>query len=108
MLDGVRASAIFHSLEALNSAVARLTEDGCEIKVVRCKDRFSKPLASGYVDALLNVKIEGVEMIVELQLHLEDVISLKEEAHKIYDLMRAAGWDGVSILPTQPPWVFLA
>ena len=48
------------------------------IVVVRIKDRISEPLDSGYRDVLLNLRIKGIgcDMIMELQLHLRDIIKL--------------------------------
>jgi hypothetical protein len=84
VLDVVRASAVFHSFEDLNNALMALTKRGCEITVVRFKDRVTRGLASGYRDCLMNVKINGFDgWIVELQLHLHDIIELKSEGHKI-------------------------
>ena len=48
------------------------------IVVVRIKDRITNPLESGYRDVLLNLRIKGIgcDMIMELQLHLRDIIKL--------------------------------
>ena len=43
---------------------------------MRTKDRVTKPLPSGYRDLLLNITVEGCEMVMELQLHLKDVIAV--------------------------------
>ena len=84
VLDVIRASAVFHSLEDLNNAIVSLMNPGCEITVVRFKDRVTQGLVSGYRDCLINVKINGFDgWIVELQLHLHDIIELKSEGHKI-------------------------
>jgi len=85
---------VFHSLELLDAAVLSLSRPDGPIQVVRVKERFTLPLPSGYRDILLNVKIKGSDHVAELQLHLKDIIAHKKETHKIYDLMRAAGWDG--------------
>ena len=85
---------MFHSLELLDAAVLSLSRPDGPIQVVRVKERFTLPLPSGYRDILLNVKIKGSDFVAELQLHLKDIIAHKKETHKIYDLMRAAGWDG--------------
>ena len=86
VLDVIRASAVFHSFEDLNNALEALTKPGCEITVVRFKDRVTQGLASGYRDCLINVKINGFdEWIVELQLHLHDIMissSLRERGTK--------------------------
>ena len=63
--------------------------------VVRIKDRISEPLDSGYRDVLLNLRIKGIgcDMIMELQLHLRDIIKLKEAGHRTYDFLRTLGWE---------------
>ena len=66
-------------------------EKGCTLIVVRGKDRFNKPLDSGYRDMLLNVRLEGSDHVGELQLHLRTIIDIKEAAHRTYALMRAVG-----------------
>lgn len=71
-----------------------LCQPECAIVVLRFKERFSVPLPSGYRDILMNVTIAGCALVLELQLHLQDIVRYKKEAHKIYDLARAAGWDG--------------
>ena len=91
LVDAVRASAIFKTFLQLTLAVQALLEEGCTLIVVRAKDRFNKPLDSGYRDMLMNVRLEGSEHVGELQLHLRTIIDIKEAAHRTYALMRAAG-----------------
>ena len=93
VIDIVRASAVFHTLVDLHNALLALKAPGGKVKIVRSKDRVFKPLSSGYRDVLLNITIEGCDMVVELQLHLKDVIAVKEGAHRIYDMLRTAGWE---------------
>ena len=74
---------MFHSLRELNAAVqALLNPDGAGIQVVRVKDRINEPLDSGYRDVLLNLKVAGSDMVMELQLHLRDIVDLKEIGHR--------------------------
>ena len=74
---------MFHSLRELNAAVqALLNPDGAGIQVVRVKDRINEPLDSGYRDVLLNLKVAGSDMVMELQLHLRDIVELKEIGHR--------------------------
>ena len=49
-----------------------LKKPGGKVTVMRSKDRVFKPLPSGYRDVLLNITIEGCDMVMELQLHLKD------------------------------------
>ena len=84
---------MFHSFIDFSHAVDALNRPDSRVSIVRTKDRVTKPLPSGYRDVLLNVTVEGCEMVMELQLHLKDVIAVKEEAHRIYDFLRTLGWE---------------
>ena len=97
LVDVVRASAIFTTFVQLTLFVGVLLEKGCRLIVVRAKDRFNKPLDSGYRDMLLNVKLTGSDHVGELQLHLQTIINIKESAHRTYALMRAVGWEDDSV-----------
>ena len=97
LVDVVRASAIFTTFVQLTLFVGVLLEKGCRLIVVRAKDRFNKPLDSGYRDMLLNVKLTGSDHVGELQLHLQTIIDIKESAHRTYALMRAVGWEDDSV-----------
>jgi len=90
----VRASGVFNSISDFSVAVVALTRESCELKAIRMKDRVTYPLANGYRDVLVNFLMEGCDLILELQLHFEDIIAIKKESHKFYVLLRAAGWDG--------------
>jgi len=92
VIDIVRASAVFHTLVDFNRAVLALQASGGVATIVRSKDRVFKPLDSGYRDVLLNITVQGCDMVIELQLHLKDVIAVKSEAHRIYDFLRTLGW----------------
>ena len=98
VLDIVRASGVFNSIGDFHRVILSLLEDdmsveGCKVVVMRLKDRVTKPLGNGYRDLLLNLRIEGCDgLIVELQQHFDHIISIKEDSHKIYVLLRAAGW----------------
>ena len=81
----------FKTFAQLTAFVDSLLEAGCALIVVRAKDRFNKPLDSGYRDMLLNVRLEGSDHVGELQLHLRTIIDIKEAAHRTYALMRAVG-----------------
>ena len=71
VVDIIRSSAVFHSFDDLSMAIVALNKPGV-VQVVRCKDRVTTPLPSGYRDVLLNVTVEGCAMVMELQLHLKD------------------------------------
>ena len=82
----IRPLPVFHSLLELNAAIVCLInmDDNVPIRVIRVKDRVSEPLESGYRDVLLNVVVDGCDMVMELQLHLRDVIAIKKIGHRTY------------------------
>ena len=57
-----------------------------------------------YRDVLLNVTIEGFDLIIELQLHFKDVLLQKETNHRTYEYLRTLGWEkvGTGSLPPCP------
>lgn len=94
LLDIIRGSAIFHSFAKFTRGVEAIRQDG-RIEVLRLKDRVTTPLDNGYRDVLLNLKIEGFEMIVELQLHFKDIERQKAANHRTYEYLRTLGWEKV-------------
>jgi len=96
LVDAVRSSAIFDSFAQLTNFVGAF-EKYPQVIVVRAKDRFNKPLDSGYRDMLLNVMLDGGEHVCELQLHLKPIIAIKPAAHRTYALMRSVGWEDDSV-----------
>ena len=100
-IDIVRSSAVFDSLVDLNSAVLALNQPGGRVTIVRSKDRVTHPLPSGYMDVLLNITVEGCEMVMELQLHLKDVIDIKAESHRICEWGKRGVEDQSGILTSR-------
>ena len=79
---------------AVEDLVRRTTQNGVHTpRVVRLKDRVSVPLANGYRDVLLNVRVPNCPLVVELQLHFTEIHEIKPMAHRVYKLLRAVGWD---------------
>ena len=55
--------------------------------VVRFKNRYLHPTFNGYRDGLFNLRVnlpDGRRHIVELQIHLLDIIKFKAATHKYY------------------------
>ena len=69
ILDVVRASGIFHSIIKFMRGIEGVHDDD-RLEIVRIKDRVTNPLDNGYRDVLLNVKMAGFDLVVELQLHV--------------------------------------
>ena len=86
ILDLSRASIVYDNFEALQKGLAAL--EG-QVEIVRGKDRFEKPTAGGYRDIVLNVRMPNGH-IVELQLHLKQIMEVKQgKGHEIYEKTRA-------------------
>eukprot|EP00588_Corethron_pennatum_P001885 CAMPEP_0194297498 /NCGR_PEP_ID=MMETSP0169-20130528/59049_1 /TAXON_ID=218684 /ORGANISM="Corethron pennatum, Strain L29A3" /LENGTH=610 /DNA_ID=CAMNT_0039047323 /DNA_START=58 /DNA_END=1886 /DNA_ORIENTATION=+ len=94
LVDVVRASLVVDSEKYLDSFFAYVFDASRknEITIVRFKNRFKYPTFSGYRDALFNLLLKSPTsdrtMVVELQIHLAQIITHKEESHKYYEFFR--------------------
>lgn len=96
LLDLARGMVIMEDLPGLAAALEHLkaAHDSGELRIVRAKDRFSprhdaSRLTNGYRDVLLNIDF-GSGHIVELQLHLEEFLKLKNSrGHVDYEAARS-------------------
>ena len=86
MRDLVRGSLIVKSLDDIPEAIKKV--DGA-FKVTRTKNRFDKPMSTGYRDILINVKLPG-GIEGEVQIHVQEMIDAKKEVgHGLYEIQRA-------------------
>jgi hypothetical protein len=69
---------LYHGLEAIAH----------QLKIIRLKDRFARPLENGYRDILMNVRMAN-RHICEIQLHLKQIRAVKEDEHKRYEVTRS-------------------
>lgn len=83
--DLVRASIVVRSEEEVADAIAAVRET---LDVVRVKDRFAKPLDTGYRDVLMNVRLPD-GLMAELQIHIPEMLAAKELGHLLYEIERA-------------------
>ena len=58
------------------------------MKIVRVKDRFAKPLPTGYSDILVNVELPN-GMNAEVQIHAPPMLAAKDLGHMLYEIARA-------------------
>lgn len=87
LVDAVRASIAVDTMEELKGVLDHLKQKG--LKLARApKDRFNKPLPSGYRDLMMNITLEN-GMVAELQLHVKEMIQAKEAAHHDYEVQSA-------------------
>ncbi|MCL1088113.1 RelA/SpoT domain-containing protein [Shewanella profunda] len=81
--DLARASIVTDSIQELMQAYQVLSE---QTQVIRQKNRFATPKASGYRDLNLLVRLPQSGMIAEVQLHLQDIADIKNGSeHEVYE-----------------------
>ncbi len=80
--DIVRVSVSTHSILSLTRAYQSLTKNAHALSVM---NRFGAPRPSGYRDIKILLKLPKSNMIAEVQLHLSDILEIKnEKEHDIY------------------------
>ncbi|QBF82046.1 GTP pyrophosphokinase [Shewanella maritima] len=85
--DLARASIVASDVSSLMSAYKQLEQHA---EIVQLKNRFANPKASGYRDLNALVKLPNSQMIVEVQLHLNDIAEIKSGAeHDTYVQVQA-------------------
>jgi hypothetical protein len=83
VVDVLGGSLIFETEEDLLRAVESLRDDN---RIVRIKDRWSKPTPEGYRDYLLNVRLPN-GYVGELQVHHRAITEVKNSiGHELYKL----------------------
>ncbi|KJY83355.1 phosphoribosylglycinamide formyltransferase [Vibrio galatheae] len=81
--DLARATIVADDIEGLMSAYEVLNR---ETTIVKVKNRFKKPAASGYRDLNILVQLPKTKLIAEVQLHLKAIADVKSGAeHDIYE-----------------------
>ena len=97
IVDAARGSLVFNTLselltvvEAFVSASSSADDAAMQFKIVRVKNRLSKPATGGYRDIQLNGSVGG--HVCELQLHIKYLVDFKAQAHVIYGILRSVGW----------------
>jgi len=95
LLDVVRGSIVCGDEASLVAVLKRVLEgfsdEAGEVCVVRSKNRFKKPLFNGYRDVLINLRLrlpDGTSMVVELQVHLVQILQFKGKTHVYYEYFR--------------------
>ncbi len=83
--DAVRGSIVVRDETEIGSAIEAVQK---AFKVVRIKDRFAKPLDSGYRDVLINVELPSGQ-VAELQIHIPQMLASKELGHMLLEIERA-------------------
>lgn len=85
--DLARASIISNDIHNLMQAYDILKS---ETQVLRVKNRFAEPKASGYRDLNVLIRLPETDMIAEVQLHLSEISQIKNGAeHSVYELVQS-------------------
>ncbi|USD66505.1 phosphoribosylglycinamide formyltransferase [Vibrio sp. SCSIO 43136] len=85
--DLARATIIADDIESLMGAYESLANN---TNLVKVKNRFKKPNASGYRDLNLVVELPKTGLLAEVQLHLRDIADVKSgPEHDIYKEIQA-------------------
>ena len=86
LIDVVRASIAVDHPDQIPDLLNKLRASGMQI-ARRPNDRFSHPTEAGYRDLSLSVRYPNGH-IGELQLHLKEILKVKEQAHSIFKQTR--------------------
>ena len=85
---------VYPTMEKLSAGLAQTAKalEGTGATIVRVKERFSDPMASGYRDVLMNIRIDlGPEkgaIVTELRFELEPLLRISEGEHLPYEIKR--------------------
>ncbi|MDF2152337.1 phosphoribosylglycinamide formyltransferase [Vibrio sp. CAU 1672] len=97
--DLARATIVANDVSSLVSAYEALER---ETTILKVKNRFKKPAASGYRDLNLLVRLPKTNLVAEVQLHLKAIADVKSgPEHELYkniqQIERAAKVEGRSL-----------
>jgi len=81
LIDLCRGSIYYDSVEDLVKGIEALPNAG--ITIIKGKNKFSKPEATGYRDFNFSIKMDG--FICELQMHVKAITDIKPAMHKHYE-----------------------
>jgi hypothetical protein len=84
--DLAAAKVEFQRLDDVYDALGEL-ERNPDVVIVGIKDRFLKPMRSGYRDILLNLRLPSGH-VAELRLHLASIDEVSEWEHPLYQVRR--------------------
>ncbi len=87
LLDVDASTVVYKDVTSVYEALAKVRELYGE-KIVYFKDRFVKPVPSGFRDILMNVKLPNGS-IAELRLGEESIQALSDQEHGDYEVIRS-------------------
>ena len=94
LIDIIASKIVYDDFKGVYAALDMLVNNS-PIDVVYFQDRFLTPVASGYSDIIMSVKLPNGH-IGELRLHLASVDAIFEKEHKLYEIIRSKGMDALT------------
>jgi hypothetical protein len=89
LYDLAAGRVVFPTMEKLSAALEHAPQalEGTGATIVRVKERFTEPMASGYRDVLMNIRTrEGI--VTELRFELEPLVEIAKQEHLPYEMKR--------------------
>ena len=90
--DVQRGSISYPTMEGVKAG-AEMICNSEEFEVLRLNDRLTegKETSSGWRDAMLNGRLDGLTHVVEIQLHHDQMVSIREDlgGHYLYSIFRS-------------------
>lgn len=89
LIDTIGSKIVYDDFKGLYGALDILVNSS-PLEVVYFQDRFLTPVASGYSDIIMSVRLSNGH-IAELRLHLASVDAIFEKEHRLYEKIRKDG-----------------
>lgn len=94
LIDIIASKIVYKDFKGIYAAIDMLTNSS-PVDIVYFADRFLTPVASGYSDIIMSVKLPNGH-IAELRLHLASVDAIFEKEHRLYEIIRSKGMDALT------------
>ncbi|MBF6355251.1 hypothetical protein IU449_11975 [Nocardia higoensis] len=86
LVDLAGSKITFERVDQIYRALDHIERSG--VRILRVKDRFIDPTASGYRDILMNVQAPN-GLVIELRLHLKSIDKVSDKFdHALYEVVR--------------------
>lgn len=94
LIDTIGSKIVYDDFKGLYGALDILVKSS-PVEVVYFQDRFLTPVASGYSDIIMSVRLSNGH-IAELRLHLASVDAIFEKEHRLYEKIRKDGKESLT------------
>jgi len=89
LIDTIGSKIVYQDFKGVYGALDMILSSNL-VEVVYFQDRFLTPVASGYSDIIMSVRLSNGH-IAELRLHLASVDAIFEKEHRLYEKIRKDG-----------------